>query len=776
MALSAALRANLAASSCHQRYKLCSFCHCGKDKRLSLSTVSHRKSHPSWTVKSALDSSWSSVNDNGATEPARILLERLFDQTQKLEEMGKDSCCPQDAQLGLNLGLLESDLQAALAALKKKEEHLQDAENKVLLEHNELNRGKEELVRREEEIAAICSRHEKLEEELKLANHDLASQATQIEDLKFQIKQRDEEISAAQSSLALREDEIEKMKNELMKKSEEAVAAEFEYKSMAHLLHKANEVVKKQDIELQLLRKAIQDKEAELEFSVSLQECEREKLKVAEAGLEKKTTEWFLAQEELKRLEDEASKYKEEANKTLEDFRRVKKLLSDVRSELVLSQNALASSRQKVEDQELLLQKQLGEIEVQKQSVMSYTKSLEDAQIELESERAKLRVAEDRNKELERDLSLEKELVELLQEELDKERDSLQQAIEEKSSIQEELDQERTKFSETQNLLQGKESELVEARIEIHCLKSELTSFQLILEEKDLELVNARRKLEEVNEEIAELRNLLNSQEKQLIQATSTLKDKEENLQIIQHELNDTKLKYSEAETVVKRIVDLTNKLIISVKDEDYEGSETYNDVERELLDPLLKKSTDDFTWQKKQLESALEFTRESLRSKEKEVLSAQRALTVRDEELKKVLERLDAKERELKKVKEEMVQDANDVRNLYAIAQERIGGRTISDLAIEKLQLEAAQLEVEAAIGALHKLAEMSQELLGKACLSLDADSNTEVLLLNNGSDPSLGVVNNMQFGEFKTEVARLSALTDQLVKEAGIVIDVNK
>ncbi|KAK9279062.1 hypothetical protein L1049_012737 [Liquidambar formosana] len=111
---------------------------------------------------------------------------------------------------------------------------------------------------------------------------------------------------------------------------------------------------------------------------------------------------------------------------------------------------------------------------------------------------------------------------------------------------------------------------------------------------------------------------------------------------------------------------------------------------------------------------------------KEMKVLAAQRALNIKDEELKMILGKLDAREKELKRIKEEVIEDANDLKKLYALAQERIGEKSIGDLAIEKLQIEAAQLEVEAATSALHKLAEMSQELLNKASLSIEADSDT--------------------------------------------------
>ena len=56
------------------------------------------------------------------------------------------------------------------------------------------------------------------------------------------------------------------------------------------------------------------------------------------------------------------------------------------------------------------------------------------------------------------------------------------------------------------------------------------------------------------------------------------------------------------------------------------------------------------------------------------EVLAAQRALTIKDDELKIVLGRLEAREKELQRLKVEMVEDANDLRKLYALPQERIG------------------------------------------------------------------------------------------------------
>ncbi|KAK9279489.1 hypothetical protein L1049_013168 [Liquidambar formosana] len=83
----------------------------------------------------------------------------------------------------------------------------------------------------------------------------------------------------------------------------------------------------------------------------------------------------------------------------------------------------------------------------------------------------------------------------------------------------------------------------------------------------------------------------MSSRETQLIQATTLLKEKEEHVEIMQHELNDSKLKFSEAETVVERIVELTNKLVISIKDEDYMSS-PFGNMEHKLQQHLLEKPT----------------------------------------------------------------------------------------------------------------------------------------------------------------------------------------
>lgn len=717
-----------------------------KQKTLVTFLTSCRKGkrRSSLTVKSVLNNTRPSFNDNGTAEPSKVLLDKLFARTQELDgQTDENSVYPYSTPGGI-----ESELQAALMALLKREEDLQDAERKVLSEKKKLNRAKEGLEKRERVIVEASLKHESLQEELKRANVELASQAREIEELKHKLRERDEELAAMRSSLTFKERELDRMRVEISIKSKEVSVASFEFENKSQLLSQANEIVKRQEDEIQALQRALKEKEEELEVSMAAKRLEQEKLRETEANLKKQTEEWLVAQDEVSKLQEKTVKRLGEANETMEDFRRVKKLLTDVRFELVSSREALLSFRAQMGEKELLLEKKLEELDEQRRSVLSYMQSLRDGRSEVESERVKLRVAEAKNFALEQEISLQKESLEELREELKKERSLLEQAMLDISTIQDELDKKTNEFQVSQNVLQEKESSLVEAKLEIQHLKSEQASLELLLQEKDEELTEARNKLEEVNREVTELKMLMINREDELMQATELLKEKDVHLNRIEDELGSSKLQVSEAEMVVERIAELTSRLVMSTT-KDQISVDT-------MLEPHV-----DYGVENKRLVMELNFTRENLRLKEMEVLAAQRALTFKDEEISVVMGRLEAKERELKKLKEETVNDSEDLKMLYALAQERVEGKTMGDLAIEKLQLEAAQLEVEAATSALQKLAEMSTELLTQADMSIDSDSSFIIIPENSSADC---------IAEVKTEVGRLWSLTEKLLENAGI------
>lgn len=763
MGFSQAIRLNLSSysslSPCHQTSVN------QKQKTLVAFLTSSRKAkrRSLLTVKSVLNNTRPSFNDNGTAEPSKVLLDKLFARTQELEGQTSQNSVyppPPDEPLSYSSSL-ESELQAALMALLKREEDLHDAERKVLSEKKKLNRAKEGLEKRERVITEASSKHESLQEELKRANVELASQAREIEELKHKLRERDEELAAMRSSLTFKERELDRMRVEISIKSKEVSVASFEFENKSQLLSQANEIVKRQEDEINLLQRALEEKEEELEVSIAAKKLEQEKLRETEANLRKQTEEWLVAQVEVSKLQEKTMKRLGEANETMEDFRRVKKLLTDVRFELVSSREALLSSRAQMGEKELLLDKQLEGLEEQRRSVLSYMQSLRDAHSEVESERVKLRVAEAKNFALEQEISLQKELLEELREELKKERSLLEKAMLDISTIQDELDKKTNEFQVSQSLLQEKESSLVEAKLEIQHLKSEQASLELLLQEKDEELTEARNKLEEVNREVTELKMLMINREDELTQAAELLKEKDVHLHRIEDELGSSEMRVSEAEMVVERIAELTSRLVMSTNKDLISV-----DAMMQQQQPLEKQPrVVDYGMENKRLVMELNFTRENLRLKEMEVLAAQRALTFKDEEINVVMGRLEAKERELKKLKEETVSDSEDLKLLYALAQERVEGKTMGDLAIEKLQLEAAQLEVEAATSALQKLAEMSTELLTQADMSIDADSDFVVI-----PDEEVNQQENCCIDEVKTEVGRLWSLTEKLLENAGM------
>ncbi|CAN8326927.1 unnamed protein product [Cochlearia groenlandica] len=736
---------------------LVAFTSCRKAKRRSL-----------LCVRSVLN-----INDNGTAEPSKILIEKLFGRRQNLDrETNQNSGYLDEDDLNYsNLGGLESDLQAALMALLKREEELEDAEKKVLSEKKRLNRAKEELGRRERVIMDASLKHESLKEEMKLANVELASQAREIEELKHKLRETDEELVAMRSSLTLRERELDEMRDEIVNKCKEVSVAISELENKSQLLSNANEVVKRQEGEILALQKALKEKEEELQTSMAVKNLEQEKLRETEAKLKKQTEEWLIAQDEVNKLKDVTVNRLGEASETMKDFRRVRKLLTDVRFELVSSREALVFSRERMEEKELRLVKQLEELEEQRQSLLSYMQSLRDAHTEVESERVKLRVAEAKNFALEREISVQKEMLEKSREELKKEKFMLGQAMQDLFVIQDELSKKSNAFQVSQDLLQKKESSLVEAKLEIQHLKAEQASLELLLQEKDDELTETRNKLEEVNQEVTELKMLMISRENQLMQVTAKLEEKDVRLLRIEGELDSSKLQVNEVEMVVKRIAELTSRLVMSTTNgQDLNARRINNEISLDSMQQQLEKPYDDYGMENKRLVMELNFTRENLRLKEMEVLDVQRALTCKDEEINVVMERLKSKEHELKKLKEETINDSEDLKMLYALGQERIEEKTMGDLAIEKLQLEAAQLEVEAATSALQKLAEMSTELLNQADKSIEADP-TFMAMSEIRFQQEIDSEGSNSIAEVKTEVARLWSLTEKLLENAGIV-----
>lgn len=747
---------------------------------------------------------------NGSKDPARIALERLFTQTQKLEKKimaASHGLKDSKGKYDLNLEGLESDLQAALTALKKKEEDLQAAERAVAVDWRRMESVRKDLDLREKEIIAAQVLQESLEKELDKYREESVVRAEELKKIKHRLNEKETEISSFQFASRTKEEELGRLSRELVNKNEELAKTGAELESKDMLISQASMVMAGQRSEIAELQRVLNEREAELMKSENEKREEQEKLKISEANLEERVVAWFLAQQELKKLAQEVMKYKGSSVATEEELERTRNLLAQVKKELRISQKSIESYRQRLQDQDAELELQRVEFSKQKNKIQSYETFLRHAHMEIKNEREKLQFAEAHRRELEQHLANEREKMDKLQKELQQEKSYLNQSVEEVSSLKKELEKKDASFNDAQTLLQFKESELVVARLEMQRLKSDVAFVQRNLIDKDKDLVVAKENLEGLHEEISQLKGLMRAKEDQLLKAALMLKDKDEQLKIIQSDLDDKKLKFSEAASVVEHIADLTKALVESANegksltmDDDsillQTNCELYATnralLERELqLQHIQEKSVEDLRkWE--QSEAELGSMKECLRQKEKELLEAHRTLALKDQEIKDFLSKWDVRENELIKMREEVIEEANGLNSLHEIVQKRMGGKTLGDLALEKLELDAAHLEIEAAMRALRNLADLSQKLLVETKTSLYI-STDNILLPNNTVDMEVEIEAHKQGVNMSTRedlaalkrrlierdaeikrtqvaVRELSTLTKQLISEAGI------
>jgi hypothetical protein len=475
-----------------------------------------------------------------------------------------------------------------------------------------------------------------------------------------------------------------------------------------------------------------------------LRKANEEKLKFAEQELKKQNLGWIAAQQELKELAQMASKDKDNIRDTINDFKRVRSLLDLVRSELIASKEAFTFSRQQIEDQATQLNKQMLGLTDQRVLLISYTQNLEAAQLEIQEKVKELNAVRFHCSQLESQSRKEMERVESLEAMLTKERESLEQKTKEVNLLQEELAQKEDEYCNSQKLVQVKESELLEARHEVEDMRVKVDSIQLTVQEKDSELLKTHQRLAEVNSEVVELKQLINSKDDQLVQIRTELQDKEQCIHIMQDELDKVKLGRSQAESMVRKIVELTGNLIGSTEGGEY-------DIYSLLDDEISSTGTAlEFNLHKhNQLEADIGMLRESLQQKDMDLRAAYKALDAKDQELKAVLRRLDVRDKELDKL-EELSIDPNDIRRLRL--------SSFADEATEySIEAEAAEVEALVAASALNKLAEMTKEFLksnkiGEGASKIEVTEDMNVIL------------------EAEKEITGLFSLTKDLIDDAGL------
>lgn len=672
-------------------------------------------------------------HNNAFKDPAGLALDRLFLQAQKPKQK-------MTGRRDINLCVFESDLQATGEALEGKEDQLRAADRDLTLDLGKVNKFQTDLGQREQKIVIALVLQTKLEEELKKSRGEFYALSSELAKAKLALQEREQEIISTQQALASKEEELEMLSREVIDKDEQLAEANLNLRAKDNLLNEANQVITKQQSDIKQLQLLLVDRENDLMMSEKKRKEEEGKLKILENNLEKRWVAWLVAQQEMKNLVHEISKYQGKALAADKELKKVNGRLYDLKKRLMSSQRSIETFSNNLRAQESQFEQQLKELFTEKNAIESYEARLRSAQLEVENEREKLRLAEQQQKGLEHDLFCERKTVDELKAELQRDRTHLQQTIMDVSLLENELEKRTQALNDTQTSLWLKESELVATRLEMHKLNAELASMQLNLKDKGNDLNSAHMYMEKLHEEVSQLKALMGSKEDKLVKATDLLEEKKEQMNMMQLDLDNNEIKLSEASMLMKNISDLTKSLVASERegkgvrmDEDSLLIKTNYELfaakrallERELeLRHFWENSAEDMK-RYQQREAEIEALKELLKEKEKEILAAHRALAVKDEELKVLLDRWEDRETEIMKMREEVIEEANGLNTLHATVQNRIGDKTLGELAVEKLELEAAKLDVEAGVHALRNLVNLSNELIREKNVSFEVSSN---------------------------------------------------
>ncbi|GLJ32749.1 hypothetical protein SUGI_0659330 [Cryptomeria japonica] len=689
----------------------------------------------------------------------------------------------------------QSDFGVSVEVLRKKEEELSASERALELHKQELSRIHNDLSRQEKKFADALALQAALQQELDRSKHDYDALVWELDGIKIALKERETEVFSAQEALASKEKDLEILRGEIQSKDDQLAQADLNFKLKDHLLNEANLIVSRQQGEITEMQLVLTKQENDLLRSLGKREEEEMKLKIAENMHEKRWVAWLVALQKMKEVAQEVCKHKGIALVGDEELQSVRDSLSAVKEELLRSQRSLEESRSRLSAQETQIEEQKQELLRQRNAILDYQQKLRHAHLEIENEREKLVVAEQENIVLQSDLWCEKEAVEELTAALQRDRTHLQQSIQAAEFLEKQLEEKSLALAETKTLLALNESKLVAVMLEMQKLKSELSSMQVMLEEKGNDLNSAQGYIEELHEEISWLKDQMRTKEDELLEATNLLQDKERKMNVMQLDMDNDKIRLSQAENMVENIANLTNTLVGSAAesrslsmDEDSLQIQTNCDLfslKRALIEKgleiqrLLEKSEKDLE-KYQQMKAEVEFVKGLLTDKEKELMGTQRALVVKDEELKSLVNRWECREKEVMKMREDVIQEANGLKELYATVQNKIGDKTLGELALEKLELDAVKLEAEAAMLALENLVDLSRKYLKETNeLSLierkmfenptQLESTLPESLTADIVDMNHRVVEkDMAFNHTKQAVTDLTEMTNQLVVEA--------
>ncbi|RUO64303.1 hypothetical protein [Idiomarina piscisalsi] len=401
-----------------------------------------------------------------------------------------------------NASNASKELEQLKQQFNEKSEQADSAQTKVEKLEQVVSQANEEKQKQTEWAHSLQTQlEEAVAEKGKLAERAEKAEA-QIEDLQASVKEVSEERDEAAANASNASKELEQLKQQFNEKSEQADSAQTKVEKLEQAVNQANEEKQKQT-------------EWAHSLQTQLEEAVAEKGKLAERA-EK-------AEAQIEDLQASVKEVSEERDEAAANASNASKELEQLKQQFNEKSEQADSAQTKVEKLEQVVSQANEEKQKQTEWAHSLQTQLEEAVAEKGKLAARLKQAEARNHEVEKELGNEiaqvKEEVEKLQSEVDRTNSELDVANEENKKQREwasGLDQKLNEKSEQVNTAEAKIEELKQAQTRAQRFKNENDKLQ-----KKLEAA------EKYNDQLAKLNErmdyMFEQQRLQLEQATNAL-------------------------------------------------------------------------------------------------------------------------------------------------------------------------------------------------------------------------------------------------------------
>lgn len=702
-------------------------------KKVSNKHVSVRASG-TLRISSVLDKSsgtgTSGQNNKEPLEPARAALERLFSQAQRHEERKLDPDYATETELEDAVAQIEKDLEAALGALRMKEEQLRDAENLLKEDRFELQKAKANFAQREKRLEAMQMEESGRQGEIGRLKKEVGRMAQDLKSANEMIKEKERQVKVAHAALAKVEEDFRKANSLLLERDQTLLKLTNQLNVSQKELKLASEREEEREVELKNLASLVKTQEVELKASREALKVKEVKLRETEKDIKARTDAWLGAQEEMKILERDLQNSKSMEGMTQWELENAKTLLADVQQELYASQHAVNRFRHDISEQKDYLGKSDKELESQRAVLRMRELELAQARREVYNSKEQLRLARAGYDRVSKKLQEQQQETDRMQVALTAGKEAVKDTISEMNTFKKQIRQKDAIISDAELQVHLKEAQRVGLKLELQQVRSELLIAHTTLGEKSTELESATRQVASLQAELVQVKGRLKEKEEELAKMSALLAEKDCTIAAMRADLTFSNEKLSEATSVVEQIAALSkslaqsaaNGLEVSVGDNEVLMQTNFELfaanralLERELELQRFQEKENSGAFQLQALHAELRTVKESLLEKEVQLVSMRSALEQKNEELRKILDRWEDREMELTKLRQDVLDEARGLAGMKVTSPMKgnVKAEENDEPSLEQMELEVAKLEVETALCALQGLADLSYELM---------------------------------------------------------------